>query len=992
MKRLSLILSVCLLALSGCIDRDFAIDEVSGEMTVGGEELVLPLATLDKVEVDTLLPDNGFITSDDKGDYQLYFSSFGDDDTQYKTFSIGGVSIPAIRDISPVIEPVTFVTPELPASISMSAISLDSPINYPTIGNAVEVSRIEKTKDLSLGLPITGAGNLTEAMLALQPEMATVNVNYSDQMYFEAEVNVLKEFKRINFVEFGCEDHPYGAPLEITLDLNGVTDINGGGTLNLNVVFPDGYYLRDESGNDYPAQTHNIVSKSITIAAKQRTVKVIAYLNKIDYSGRELSEGLLLVKDDITYNVELNLNIVAGVYDMSAKPKISFVSAPEYKDVEVVLQNLDIPSVSKPIHYAFNGLNSSISIEKIAFTSAPLRLKMSGLEWLDVDVGVLLTLPSYLHLGDISNASLVSSGENTIATTIRKLEQGVTLNLQYIDTSDTSLCKQENGQLVLDGEVVAKLDLSSLNDHEVLLSTLTPTTPSVNINVGIAEATLAIDATNSVISTVASEVFDFNLEDQLPKLTHTVELPSQVVSIKEVGICNADDTTKPVAFNITVASGSTTFPVNTLDVDIAVNLGKMLTPTQEMLDAGQVKVADNGDYILVIKEEWNTATPISKRVEFDALRNLPQVEAGKMTIEQSFPVSGSVAIKSGESINLAESAAAVVRVDIAVDDIKMTTFTGKLDVGLTAEAMSVELDELSSLGVNVGTMTINPVLKVNIADNTSGVPLYAEATLKLLDTLGNQFSTIKTPRIKIAATGPTKIVLSTPKNESKYSGEGVTFVGMDDLAKLLANGIPAKIVVDMKVASDKDNECSIALTNIEQGVALNYQYEVLIPLSFDDALNMSFESKATGMNNIFAEVASATNGLTVNDVSLLAELGTNIPFDIIITAELIDANGSTDGVEAKLDLEECVIAGYTPEFGQKRTSNVAIKFDLGESKSLESLKSVDGIRFKFTVCNTEQETAVLNKSQFLEGKIKLRLRDGVSVDVFELLKSLTEEE
>jgi hypothetical protein len=49
------------------------------------------------------------------------------------------------------------------------------------------------------------------------------------------------------------------------------------------------------------------------------------------------------------------------------------------------------------------------------------------------------------------------------------------------------------------------------------------------------------------------------------------------------------------------------------------------------------------------------------------------------------------------------------------------------------------------------------------------------------------------------------------------------------------------------------------------------------------------------------------------------------------------------------------------------------------------LQSVDGLRFKFTICNTEQESATLNKSQFLDGKLKLRLRDGVSIDIVEVL-------
>ena len=46
---------------------------------------------------------------------------------------------------------------------------------------------------------------------------------------------------------------------------------------------------------------------------------------------------------------------------------------------------------------------------------------------------------------------------------------------------------------------------------------------------------------------------------------------------------------------------------------------------------------------------------------------------------------------------------------------------------------------------------------------------------------------------------------------------------------------------------------------------------------------------------------------------------------------------------------------------------------------------MDGMRFKFTLYNTEQESASLNASQFLDGEVKLRVRDGLTIDIFDLL-------
>ncbi len=985
MKKFAFILSLSLFALCGCVDRDFDLADTAGDVTIGGEELILPLATLETVSVSNILPESDVVKTDEAGNYLIKYTSYGDNPDKYEQFSVGAITIPTIENLSPVIQPISFAAPELPTELHLSPISIDFPVNYPSIGSAVDVAKIDIQQELSLGLPIAGSGALTDEMLALNPALAKLNFTHKDETHFEAEITVVKEIKYVDFVLFGCDKHPYGAPVEIVFDLNGLTDINGGGTLDLKLNFPDGYYLRDENGVDYPSATHNIISKSITVAERQRTVKVLAYLHKIDYGGRELTNGVLPIKDDITYDAALNLSLVAGTYNMSAPPKFSLLSEPEYKDVEVVVQDFDIAPVSTPICYSFNGLNSSISIEKVAFTDAPIVLKMRGLEWLDVDLGLVLQLPSCMHFDVVRNATMHPSGDNTISTTVRQLEQGVGLQLKYIEATDTAICKQENGQLVLDSEAIVSLDLSNINGHAIMLSRFIPKSPDVHIVVGVEESLLAIDKANSVVKSISNEAFDFNLEDQLPKLTHTVELPAELVSIEEVAICNAADTSKPVSFAFSVAANGASFPVSELAVDIAVNLGKLLRPTKATLDAGLVQQTENGDYILVVKEDWNTATTIKKVVEFEALHNLPQVVDGKMTISQSFPVTGSVAIKSGESIDLTQVQNAAVKIDLAIDDIKFTNFKGCVDFGISAEAMSVDLGELSELKIDVGAVTVNPVLKVNVAENTSGIPLYATAKLKLVDAEGKVYSEIESPKAPIAKSGASKFVLSTPKNEAIYKSDDVTFVAMPELANILEGGIPAKILADIYVVSDKSEVNTVELANIEKGVTMEYQYEVLLPLTFDGALNISYESKVEGLNATFKEIGSAMHGLTVNDVSLLADIETNIPFDMIVTAELLNANGTTDGIDAKLKIEECVIKGYTPEYGEKRTSNVVLNFDLGESKSLESLQNVDGLRFKFTICNTEQESATLNKSQFLDGKLKLRLRDGVSIDIVEVL-------
>jgi hypothetical protein len=64
---------------------------------------------------------------------------------------------------------------------------------------------------------------------------------------------------------------------------------------------------------------------------------------------------------------------------------------------------------------------------------------------------------------------------------------------------------------------------------------------------------------------------------------------------------------------------------------------------------------------------------------------------------------------------------------------------------------------------------------------------------------------------------------------------------------------------------------------------------------------------------------------------------------------------------------------------------------LGESHSLAGLRNVDGIKFKFSLYDTDNNEIKLSKDMFIEGKLKLRVRDGLTVDVLDLLNNEVEE-
>lgn len=990
------------MSFAGCIDRSFDLAETSGEITVGGEELVVPLGEISKITLNDLIGENETLKPNEEGVYQISYSSFGDDPTKYENISIDGLSIPNITGLSPKLDPISFSMESLPTSLHFRAINQKFDVEFPTINEIMKIVPIKGEQGIDIAFPsiLPKQGVIDDRMLqALSFANATaISATDSWSTTFQAEITLLKELKQVDWVEFGSAEHPNGSPFELVVDLQGLKEINGGGTLDVEVIFPKGYYLRDENGVDFPQATHNIYTKSLQIAPKQKQIIILMYLNKIDYSDEIFTEGLLEINDTISYSYKLNMEIGKGSYNLNSMPKISFEAAPEYKDVEIVINHFELPTIEHNLSYSFNGMPNGISIDKVAFTEdTNLVISLNGLEWCvvkdnitgdDISPKLELDLPLCMRFRD---HALLDEQTNVLLATTEELAQGVTLSLEAIDCKGDNV-KLENGQLLINEKIAAAIHMESIDGHTILLSEITPPADFA-ISVGIAETQLKLDIANTKVTWSEDQSFDFNLGSNVPSISQTIEIPDIISSIKsiEIGKANSD---KPLSMRFSLATGNT-FPVDELEINLAVNLGKLLRPTAKMLTENIITKSDNGDYILAINESWQPKRgAFTKVLEFEAIENIPAIKDGKLTLNQSFPVTGSAKIKSGESIDLSAVSDAQVNIDIAIDDIEVRTFTGVLDIAVKPEQMVVELGDLGDidkLGLDINALSLNPVLSLGLKDNPVGLGFDASVLIKTYDKEGKELVSISVPTISIASSGASNIVISTPRNRTKYEKEGVSFIAIEDLSKLLSNGIPAKITADLAVEAD-NKEITLDIKRASQGYNIEYQYEMLLPFEFDGDLDLSAQTSITGLNDVFASLAEETTMFKVGDVGIIAEFGTTIPFDIIISAELINAEGTTEGIAAKLNINNCVLKGYNPATdGEKSISRIDLDFDLGESGKLDGLRNADGIRFKLAIYNSDNEVATLNKDHFVDGKLKLRVRDGLTIDIFDSLSSNKEE-
>lgn len=1003
MKKNLLTLSICAIVLfSGCIDREFDLAETSGEMTIGGEELVVPLGEISPIYLKDVIGENETIKSDENGNYKISFSSSDVSGNEWEEITIDGISLPTISIPKPNINPVGFTFQQLPAQLNLSGISQEFELDIPSIGKIMKVQPMRLAQPIDIKLPNVPIPGVTFGQQGAIPEnivsyLPAITSSASDEFVFDAELSILEQLKKVDWVEFGCKDHPFGAPFEIVVNLNGLNDVIGGGSINLKVEFPQGYYLRDENGNDYPVATHNIFERNVTLNPKQKSVNFLVYLHRIDYSDHTFTDGVLKIDDHIKYSYDLSLNLCNGNYNLNNAPTFSVESAPEYKDVEVVINHFEIPALEKSLSYSFNGLPSTVSVDKIAFTeNTEMVVRLAGLEWFEVKDNLTNEkIAPYIEIGmpkcmHFRSHELLKEDNLLVASTV-DLAKGVKLSLAYIDCNAESV-EQRDGMLSINEKISTSVHLEVLDNHTVLTSSLTPPT-DFKVEVSISEANLFIDADNTEVTWSGNDPFDFNLQDQIPSLSQTIDIPSMISKIERIGIGKAGSDSEP--FAITFAFGTvngSAFPVDKLEVDVTVNLGKLLRPTDEMLEKNIIQKSSNGDYLLVVKQDWEpNKEKLSRTIKFDALENIPAIVDGEIALNQSFPVAGSVKIKEGENIDLSLLSDAKIDVDIEIDDIAVRTFTGGVNIAVTPEKMEVDLGEMGDLGVKINSLSLNPIFHIQLEDNPTGIPFSADIAVNTFDSEGKKMRTITVPTITIAGTGGSDIVLSTPKNAEKFGGiEGLTFISIENLSDLLADGIPSKMSVDMSVASNSSDIFMIDLSKASNGYALKYKYDIELPLEFDGDVDIAYESVISGLNDTFTSLADQTQGLKVGDIGLIAEFGTTIPLDVVVSAELVNAEGTIENLDARLNINKCLIKGHNPKNGEKSVSKVDLDFDLGDTQSLAGLKTADGIKLKFSLYSTDSDVSVLSKEQYIDAKLKLRVRDGLTVDIFELLNGKEE--
>lgn len=957
------------IAVTSCIDNAYDLDNISKEVTVGGDVVILPLGELEEKSLGELIGDANTELVDEDGVYKIKYTGEGD------TFTIDGITIDNITGLSPNIDPISFSAPAVPDFFDFSRTETSFTLDYPDIDPHASIDAISVSSEIDTGIQLP-SGNI--------PALGSQSLKISGSDTFVASFDIPEEVSSVNRVYFGA-DPAIGSPVNITLSLNGLKSIVGGGRLDLSITFPESYELTDANG----ASTGNrFTVNGYDVAPNTEKVTFTAYLRSINISDRARPGATTRISDRFEYECNFDFEAVEGYYNASYKPAFEMKADIQYNDMEVVTNLIHIENASQtsPVTYTFDGIPESISeVRLLAFDNAPVSISAKGIEWLESDIITMtVKLPEGFSFEPDANGYLDTS-TNTVTAPVRELEKGLRFMLTSIDCTK---CQAElkGGQMTLSTEIY-----SSINDlpagQRVMLSSITPDTDPVTMTTIMDESRFTLDLAECEIS-MREQYFDFNLnESNYPKIEKVIEIPEEIVEIDRVDLAAVDGGDVTADIMLSIPDG-TVFPIDEVELNLSINLRQMICPA-----AGQSNIytAENGDRILSIEKlKWrpndNPKLNIAS-VVIEAIENLPEITGGKggnrIEIDETLIVSGGISTAAGADVNL-EAEGSVINIDFNIDDAAVTKFTGKVayETALDTPA-EIDLGNIADYELKLDNLGVDPIIKVTV-DNPVGVPFEADIMLTPYDTDDNPISdnAVMIGGIRMEAEAATNIVISTEERRAQFEGDNsVTFVAAD-IDKLLQGSIPSRITIDMEARSAQDEPHTIDLTQSSYTIA--YDYSIEIPLEFDSSLDISYESTFDDLSGTFSEISG--KNISVGEIALLAEFTTTIPLDMVLSATFFDSEGNETEAKAVLD-SNCIIKGYNPADGDKgTTSTIEIKIDLGEDGNLNLINDIDVLKFKINLRNNSASLSSLSSTQTIKGLLKVRVKDGITVDIDEFTK------
>ena len=465
-----LLVAVLAVAAVACVDESYRLDEVSTEVTLVEESTTLPLGNLKKKTIGDLLGDQEIegLVKDENGNF---------------TFSVDG------EPQSITIDGIT-TSFEIPSTESSFEVEMPS-LNFDN--GVIEISAFEEISSNIAGL----SDYITEGELpSFLPEFPKFGGNYTKTFDYEdahIHFDVPEQIDAIHKIYFkDVETGHHGAPIHISVDLNGFADINGGGVLNFQLKQNGGEFTLLNADNSVLCVSDSYEVEYI-VESGAETIDFVVYVESITNHKALNPDHSFDLDLSMECNVDYEIQAKAGSFNTTQLPRMELSAKFEYGDAEVVLNNnIDLINFEDAAGFDIN-INDMpeqvVSINGVELKEGTeLALFTHGLEWLAEsglaeDLVVEVTLPEFLVLHSLGSVDYeYDQSGHKITTSAAAIGKGLTIGFDGIDFGAEGLVP-ENGTITLHFAPAIKAHF----DHEgdIKVSQLLPDAGKIEVSAGI---------------------------------------------------------------------------------------------------------------------------------------------------------------------------------------------------------------------------------------------------------------------------------------------------------------------------------------------------------------------------------------------------------------------------------------------------------------------------------------------------------------------------
>ena len=352
------------------------------------------------------------------------------------------------------------------------------------------------------------------------------------------------------------------------------------------------------------------------------------------------------------------------------------------------------------------------------------------------------------------------------------------------------------------------------------------------------------------------------------------------------------------------------------------------------------------------------------------------IEDGHIKLEDTVRISGKVTVPN-QVLNSEDMKDIKVTPNVSFDPVVVKSVTGKVNPKIDDIHEVVDLslgDDIDFLKDSTNNITLSdPRIRINITSSVT-VPIDLDLKLSTLDAQGNVLVDNIVPdegTIRIAKCDPdvdsiTTTIIIYKTNRPEADSENTVFVPMSSLSNLL-NPVPDKVVFDLKASINQGETHYVDLT---RELAVSGGYEVEIPLSFD-SLYIEYSDTIDDLGKNFEDFGDKLDATTID---LEADVLSTIPFGVNLSVYALDKNNH------RLDditFESRLIKPGNDE-GVSSDLLLAVKVKKGALARLES------IVFTAALESAKDSKASIKKGQYLDiSNVRLNLPEGLIVDFTE---------